>query len=173
MMEITQAELKEILHYDLETGVFRWRFASSNRVKPWSVAGTKGDTGYIKIHINKKLYRAHRLAWLYVKGEFPKEQIDHINGNRTDNFWQNLRETSSKQNQENLPLSKNNTSGYRGVAWSKTSKKWLAHVRHNSKKIHIGLYKTAEEAAIAAATKRAELFTHDYGRDQINFARVK
>lgn len=160
----TQAQIKEILHYDTETGVFRWRFARSN-VKPWSVAGCKKDSGYIDIKLNKNTYKAHRLAWVYMIGASPLNVIDHINGNKSDNKWSNLRETTNKQNLENQTLKKDNTSGFRGVSWSKKHNKWRAYVMNNYKYIHVGIFITPEEAAKAAATKRNELFTHDTGRD--------
>jgi hypothetical protein len=164
---ITQAELKELLHYDPETGIFRWRHArKNNQIKPWGVAGSITDWGYMQIEINNKGYKSHRLAWLYITGEWPEHEIDHHDGVPSNNAWKNLRLATRKQNQENLGLFRNNTSGYRGV--SKKNKKWQAYVSNNRKKIYLGYFDTAEEAAQAAAAKRAELFTHDTGRDQVN-----
>jgi hypothetical protein len=165
-MELTQEQLKEILHYDPETGIFRWRKSVASCVKPWDVAGTKGDKGYIKIHINKKLYRAHRLAWIYMIGEWPKYEIDHEDRVRSNNSWSNLRDATHKQNMENTSIAKNNTSGFRGVSWDKRKQKWNAYTKHNKKRIHIGYFDAVEDAGAAAAAKRAELFTHDTGRDQ-------
>lgn len=160
----TQAEIKQALYYDQITGVFRWRVLPSNRVKLWSVAGGKsGD--YILIGIKKGRYGAHRLAWLYMTGEWPENQIDHIDGNGLNNSFGNLRKATIKQNQENLALKKNNTSGFRGVSWIKNRKKWRAGIEHNGKSIYLGYFDTAQEAAEVASAKRAELFTHDSGRD--------
>jgi hypothetical protein len=166
-MEITQEKLKEILHYDPETGVFRWRKSVANIIKPLDVAGSC-LLGYIKITIKRKSHNAHRLAWLYVTGCWPKNQIDHINGIGNDNKFSNLREATHKQNSENRCLPSTNTSGFRGVSWDKDSNKWRAYVKHNGKMKHLGRFQTAEEAAKVAAAKRAELFTHDHGRDQVN-----
>jgi hypothetical protein len=163
---LTQEQLKEILHYDPETGIFRWRVSTAHRVKPWDVAGTKTDTGYILIGHKNISLKAHRLAWLYMTGEWPKHQIDHKDGSPSNNSWQNLRQATHKQNLENQPLRQDNTSGFRGVSWDKKKKKWEANLGHYRKKIFIGYFDTAEEAAQAAAAKRAELFTHDTGRDQ-------
>lgn len=163
----TQAEIKELLHYDPETGVFRWRYSVAIRVKPWDVAGTENSLGYVRIKICQKLYLAHRLAWVYMTGESPKDQIDHIDGVRSNNAWVNLREATRKQNMENTSLRKNNASGFRGAHWHKRDKKWFAQVRHNKKAIFLGYFATAEEAAQVAAAKRAELFTHDMGRDKV------
>jgi hypothetical protein len=164
---ITQAELKELLHYDPETGIFRWRVSTAPRVKPWDVAGSPSH-GYILIMAKGVRSPAHRIAWFYMTGEWPKHQIDHIDGVRSNNVWSNLRSATLKQNLENLSLAKNNTSGFRGVSWDKKEKKWRAYITHNKKRIHLGYFNTAEEAAQVAAVKRGELFTHDTGRDQVN-----
>jgi hypothetical protein len=118
--------------------------------------------------INDKSHQAHRLAWIYMTGHSPKNQIDHIDGVRFNNAWVNLREATNKQNQENRALSLTNVSGYRGVCWKKSLQKWSARVGHHGKRLHIGYFDTPEEAGKAAAAKRAELFTHYTGRDQVN-----
>jgi hypothetical protein len=166
-MGLTQDKLKELLHYDPETGIFRWRYSVANRVKPWDVAGTLVG-GYISISIKSVPHGAHRLAWLYMTGKLPLDKIDHINGDVLNNCWSNLRQATNKQNAENCALYQTNTSGFRGVSFDKTRGKWLASVTHYKKQICLGRFKTAEEAAQAAAAKRAELFTHDTGRDQVN-----
>lgn len=168
-MEITQQQLKEILHYDPETGIFRWRHERVNgQIKPWTIAGNIQTKGYVMLCINYIRHLGHRLAWLYMTGNWPTKGIDHIDGNRSNNKFTNLREATCKENCENRGLSKTNKSGFRGVNFHPTSKKWLARVGHNYKQVYIGLFDTAEEANIAAIAKRAELFTHDTGRDQLN-----
>lgn len=163
----TQAQLKEILHYDPETGVFRWRFARSN-LKPWSLAGSSSTHGYWRVRINNREYFAHRLAWVYMTGKQPLNEIDHINRIRSDNKFVNLREATRKQNMENQSLMKSNTSGSRGASWDKNLKKWKSQIMHNKKYIYLGIFDTVEEAAKAASTKRSELFTHDVGKDKAN-----
>ena len=165
---ITQDELKEVLHYDPETGIFRWRMPKSSRVKPWDVAGTKNGNGYICFKINGASLRGHRLAWLYMTGKWPENDVDHMDGNRSNNAWQNLRSATNKQNLENQGLRKNNTSRFRGVSWCKRHKKWVARVYHNYKQIYVGFFESAGEAGKAASAKRAELYTHDSRRDQVN-----
>jgi hypothetical protein len=137
------------------------------------VAGSINARGYWLIKIKRRTYAAHRLAWLYEKGTMPTNCLDHVNGVKTDNSFCNLREATRKQNQENLCIQKNNTSGFRGVTWDASRGKWMAHITHNSKQKTIGRYDTAEEAAKAAQTKRMDLFTHDYGRDAVRQAPPK
>jgi hypothetical protein len=168
-MEITQDKLKEILHYDPVTGIFRWRLvANINQVKPWDVAGSTSGQKYIEIMIYGKSYKAHRLAWLYITGAWPVLHIDHIDGIRSNNSWANLREATMKQNMENKKRNRNNTSGHSGVSWHKTSKKWLARLGHNQNRIFLGYFESFEDAVQANIAKRAELHTHYTGRDQVN-----
>lgn len=156
---ITQEQLKEILRYDPESGNLYW-INPVGKKKPlgYGIAGGLNDNGYIKIGINYRMYRAHRLAWLYMTGEWPKDQVDHINGIRTDNRWLNLREASSSMNNQNKrgPQS-NNKSGYLGVSWSKHSKKWVAFIKSNGRQRSLGLFETPELAYEAyLCAKRSE-----------------
>lgn len=144
---ITQEELKEILYYDSETGLFtRKTSVASNKIKIGSIAGCKNNIGYIQIHINYELYLAHRLAWLYKTGNWPKNDIDHINGIRNDNRFCNLREATRSQNRQNSLLSSKNTSGITGVCWYKNSKKFAARISINGKTKTIGFFKELEDA---------------------------
>jgi len=155
---ITQAELKEVLEYNPDTGLFTRIKATSPTAKIGDVAGHKHYTGYIKIKIKYKIYRAHRLAYLYMTGNFPKNSIDHINHIKDDNRWINLRDATQSQNQSNIKKLKNNTSGYKGVTWNKRYKKWCARIMYMNKRMHIGLYTTPQEAAEAYKKKSIELF---------------
>ena len=98
---LTINRLKEVLRYDAETGLFTWIVRTSNRVKIGSVAGTL-VCGYLSIHIDGERFQAHRLAWFYMKGNWPYAQLDHRNGVRSDNRWNNLREAPGSLNHENL-----------------------------------------------------------------------
>ena len=89
---LTQSELKSLLHYDPETGLFTWIAPLSNRVQVGDVCSTVAPIGYILIGVRGQKLYAHRLAWLYMTGEWPENQIDHINCVKTDNRWANLRE---------------------------------------------------------------------------------
>lgn len=171
-----QKQLKSLVWYDKETGIFRWRKAmAKGRIKPWTVAGCtrkekKHNLEYTVIKIDGKMYMAHRLAFLYVDGLDVRGNWlpDHIDGNGTNNAWSNLRVSNSKLNNENKRMLRNNTSGYMGVSWSKTHNHWVARIKHCGKQIYLGSFKTAEEASLAHETKRQELFKHNEGRHLIN-----
>jgi len=145
---ITQEELKRHLDYDPLTGIFTRKISNSPNTKIGDVAGTK-HKGYIEIKINKKQYSAHRLAWLYVYGYFPENEIDHIDNNpkhRHHNWISNLREASSQCQQRNQRNQRNNISGVKGINWHKKSNRWTVQMCINYKKIYLGIYKDFDEA---------------------------
>lgn len=149
MTKITQEELKSWLRYDPETGSFFWLKANSNRATVGGKAGTCKD-GYTVITINRKQYRAHHLAWLYVYGEYPSLfYIDHINGSRSDNRIQNLRLATHGENLMNRGPQRKNTTGYKGIWWDKNKQLWAAMIGFNNQKKALGRYETAEDAARA------------------------
>ena len=152
--ELTVEYLRSILHYSPETGIFTRKVGTSNRVKVGDVAGCPRGDGYLQIKVQSRKYKAHRLAWLYVYGVWPEDQLDHVNRVRTDNRIANLRAVTNKQNQQNASKRSDNTSGHTGVRWHRWASKWLAHIRHNQKLIHLGCFATIEEAV--AARKAAE-----------------
>lgn len=153
---VTQDELKEILDYDPETGIFRWK-SPRQKIKVGDVAGTLNHNGYRFIKINGKLYLEHRLAWLYVYGEWPKDMIDHVNGTRDDNRIENLREATRSENKWNQTKPITNTSGYKGACWHKASQKWDARIAINNKRKHLGLFDSPEEAYEAYCKAAKEL----------------
>jgi len=141
---ITQKHLKKVLSYNSDTGVFTWLVSNSPRVKVGSRAGHINSLGYTIIGINNKLYNAHRIAWLYEYGEFPQKHIDHINGDRSDNSIDNLRDVSQHSNSKNGRISKNNTSGHNGVY--KQLNSYIAKIKVLGKSLHIGSFKDKEDA---------------------------
>lgn len=154
---ITQEELKEHLHYDPETGVFTWLKPTSNRVKKGSIARNKDKAGYRIISIKCQQYKAHRLAWLYVYGEFPAGILDHINRVKSDNRISNLREASKAENAVNTGIRKNNTTGYTGVRRNMGCRTFSAYVCLNYKNIYLGSFATAEEASLAYQKATSDL----------------
>ena len=143
---LTQAELKSYLHYNPETGIFTWLHTRSNRALKGNSAGTISHRGYIHISINGKAYQAHRLAWLYVYGEFPKNDIDHINMVKDDNRIANLRNVSRAENSRNRKISTKNSSGFPGVSFSKIKNRFIAKISIENKLKYLGSAKSAEEA---------------------------
>ena len=154
---ISQTELKKWLCYSPLAGVFEWR-RSGRGIRAGSLAGAVcKDTSYIQVNLRGKQYRAHHLAWLYMTGKWPECDIDHRDGDRTNNAFSNLREATKSQNQWNAKLSKTSTSGVKGVNFDRPTGKWRATVGIDDKKVHVGLFKTKEEAEEAVKLKRAEL----------------
>jgi hypothetical protein len=145
MSDLTQARLKELLHYDADTGVFTWIKSGIGRSSSL-IAGGLQKTGSRHIKINNKSYQAHRLAWLYIEGEFSSKMIDHINGIRDDNRWINLRTATRQENCYNRGKQLNNKSGYKGVSWNNSRSKWVAQIVINGKKKHLGLFIAKEQA---------------------------
>ena len=146
---LSQDRLKELLEYDANTGDFVWLKSTSRRVKVGEKACKSNIRGYFYISIDKKRYGAHRLAWLYEYGSFPKHNIDHIDGNPSNNKISNLREATQEQNLFNTKRFKTNTSGYKGVHFHKGTGKWRAVASVNNYPKHIGLFQTAEDASVA------------------------
>lgn len=153
---ITAEHLRERLSYDSVTGVFRW-LRPRKRVKPGAVAGAKQSKGYLRINIDGRSYLCHRLAWLHHYGKWPKWQIDHINGVKTDNRIENLRETDPTRNSWNVRR-RRGKSRYNGVV--RVRGKWVAHIRHFGKVLHIGTFASEMEAASAFDQRARELRGH-------------
>lgn len=136
--KLTQKRLKELLHYYPETGIFTLKIGIPGR-SAGSVSGTKNG-GYIQIKIDGIIYRAHRLAWLYIHGYFPENQIDHINRIKDDNRIVNLREVSLSCNNRNKGVKSNNKTGVTGVSLNKQNGKWYSKISVNKKCINLGCY---------------------------------
>lgn len=156
---ITQAELKELLDYDPETGIFKWKVDRPYVVKAGDIAGSINGKGYVTIQIRPKTYQAHRLAWLYMTGKWPEAHMDHVNGNRADNGWLNLRQATPAENMQNKCVYANNKSGYPGVSYRDDMKKFEAYIRVAGKHRRIGWYRTFEEACEARDEAKATLHT--------------
>lgn len=144
---ITQAELKSLITYNPQTGHLTWKYNRNWRSKAGDIAGHINKvSGYAELVINKKLYLCHRLAFLYMTGRWPKAEIDHINNIRYDNRWNNLREATVSQNRCNTRLSRNNSSGFKGVYFNKRQNDWYGQVRKDGKCYYTSGHPTAEAA---------------------------
>lgn len=143
---VTLKRLKELLSYDKETGVFHWKVLKGH-ILAGAVAGNiRKDNGRIIIGIDNTQYRAHRLAWLYHFGSWPKKDIDHINGKPFDNRICNLREATDAQNLANMKKPRTNKSGRKGVSWHKGGRKWQVHIMAYDVNYYLGLFEDLEEA---------------------------
>jgi len=147
-MKLTQEKLKELLGYSPETGVFTWNVFKRN-VKSGDVAGTVHPHGYTYIGVNGKRYKASRLAWLYMEGYYPENYIDHIDRDRGNDKWANLRHVSQSCNLRNASMKSTNKSGVTGVNWDKNKNSWHAQITVNYKNLWIGRFKEKIDAVKA------------------------
>jgi hypothetical protein len=160
---LTAERLRETLHYDPETGAFTHRHSRTRGRRPvvaGDVAGCLLNTGYRSIRVDGKAYLAHRLAWLYVYGEWPNLQIDHINGNRSDNKLKNLRQVSNAINSQNIRVAregKKYASPLGACYQPRYKRKWLAKIRVDGSLVIVGRYETAEEAHAAYVKAKRQL----------------
>lgn len=163
-VELTAEYLREILDYDPETGAFTWKLRA-DATPQWNgkyagkPAGSHDtSTGYHQLSINGIFRYAHRAAWLYTFGEWPAQQIDHINGVGSDNRISNLRLASHTENMRNTRKRADNTSGFKGVSHAKHAKRWRAKIQSHQKQRYLGCFDTPEEAHAAYCKAAAELY---------------
>ena len=150
-MPLTQDRLISLLRYDEERGLFFWR-KSKGRAREGAQAGAVDTYGYVVVRVDGILYKAHRLAWLYVHGRWPDGLLDHINRNKSDNRITNLREASQSENMHNANWK--SKSGVPGVRWRGERNRWVAQIRVGYVTHVLGSFKTKEEAI--ATRKQAE-----------------
>lgn len=171
MSELTQERLKELLHYDLETGIFIWKKRPGliGKQKTFNVrfigkeAGVNLNTGYLRIMVYGKCYQAHILAWFYVYGVWPKSQIDHKDNVRHHNWISNLREATNLENAQNTikARSNNKSTGLLGAYFYKPYGKFVSRITLNGKQKHLGYFDTPEKAHQAYIKAKREL--HPFG----------
>ena len=150
------------MSYDELTGVFVW-LSGHKRGK---VAGSKHNAGYISICINRRIYLAHRLAWLYVTGTWPVNDIDHVDGVRDNNIFSNLRDVTKSQNMKNSSLSSSSTSGVTGVSLRSDTLKWRAHIKTNGKQTSLGTFNVFWDAVCARKSAEVCLDFHpNHGKE--------
>ncbi|WP_241331148.1 HNH endonuclease [Burkholderia cenocepacia] len=142
---LTHERLMQLIHYDSKTGCFT-RLTGAGATRRDSTAGYAAPHGYLRISVDGFIFRAHRLAWFWVHGKWPKEFLDHINNDRTDNRICNLREVGHAENQWNKSLNRNNSVGLKGAHYHSASGKWASHIRCRGKRKRLGLFESAEEA---------------------------
>jgi hypothetical protein len=153
---LTYQRLRELLDYEPQTGKFFWKVRTARCVKIGSLAGAIERNGYRRIDLLNKHYLAHRLAWLYVNGEWPLGDLDHVNGNKDDNRVANLRPATVSQNAMNKKMPATNKTGFKGVC--QVGKKFQAGIKRNGKSTHLGWHDTPEAAHAAYVEKANEIF---------------
>lgn len=154
---ITHDEVRQLFEYDNATGNLIWKIDVKPRAKAGAVAGFISNDNYRRIGYRGRIYLGHRLVWFYCTGEWPAEFLDHIDGDRSNNRIENLRNASRTDNNRNVALQKNNRSGFKGVSYMKRDGVWVAQITHNKKNYFLGRYKLPEEAYAAYCTAAKEL----------------
>ncbi|MBW8464853.1 HNH endonuclease [Acidovorax sp.] len=156
----TLERVMELLSYSADTGVFTW-LIDKGSARAGSAAGAVNGPGYLVIRIDGLLCLGHRLAWLYVFGAWPDGDLDHVNQIKTDNRIANLRVATRSQNEQNKSQRADNSSGYRGVCWSKKECRWKARIQLDGKCHSLGLFDTPEAAYAVYLEAAAKLHTHN------------
>lgn len=164
---LTQEQLMRVVTYCPDTGVMtrikKIHPKTQREYECSSPVKGKNNRGYFWLNLFGRMYLVHRLAFLYMTGKHPENEIDHVNGDRSDNRWGNLRECSSEENSRNQGVRKDSTSGVRGVTYNtcktwRTTKRWTARISHKGQRILLGNFSSFDDAV--AARKRAEI---EYG----------
>lgn len=183
-MDVAVTDPKEWITYDPKTGKFVYKTATPEmfgagkrhmsaevRARIWNTknagreAGAICSQGYVTMSVGAKTYKAHRLAFLLMTGEMPKSQVDHINGDRADNRWENLRDVPKLLNALNQKRHSTNKSGVTGVRFAAHINKWMAYIGHDNRMHHLGVFDTLEEAAEARWKAEEQLGFHEnHGR---------
>lgn len=147
MAIISHKELKALLFYDQNTGIFQWRVGRGSNIKAWQIAGCP-QGGYIGITVKRKLYMAHRLAIYYMTGTMPPKDmcVHHKDYNKVNNKFSNLAVVTKSYNNWDRPISRGNSSGYVGVCYRKATSKWCAYMTYNKSRKNLGCFKDKEDA---------------------------
>jgi hypothetical protein len=166
---LTQEIVQELLDYDPLTGVLTWKerdchwFKSDRDCRGWNIrfsgkpAFTAVETsGYFRGRILGKCYKAARIIWLWMTGNFPVEEIGHKDHDRLNNKWENLQDASPQENRKNQIRYITNSSGRTGVLWHKRDRKWCAQIRVGGRNHHLGYYADYDEACAARAAAELE-----------------
>jgi hypothetical protein len=168
MLMIDQDYIRHIATYDPETGEFvriKKKSWTGNWYNCHSVPKSITEYGYFQMNVNGRPYVIHRLIWLWMTGEWP-DDIDHIDGDRQNNKWKNLRSISRQENLKNMGIKSTNTSGVTGVSFNNQSKKWQAYIHSEKRKRkHLGYFESIEDAITARLKAEKKYGYHEnHGR---------
>lgn len=155
---LTAKRLREVLSYDRKTGIFTWIVVPGKRSDLKGKRAGSPSHGYTTIRIDYRIYRANRLAWLYVHAAWPPRNLDHENRKRGDDRFENLRLATHQQNIRNGSLRRNSTSGEIGISWCKQQRQWRAHITVDAKMIHLGRFDTKGDAVSARRVAALKMF---------------
>lgn len=162
---ITQKQLKDLLHYNPDTGIFIWMKRPSKKIMVGEIAGAKSDRGRMNLSIAKTKYKLHRLAWLYMTGSYPDGEIDHIDQDASNNRFSNLRDVSHQENSRNMRLHRDNTSGVSGACWNKEKRGWDVEIGAKENRTRGGRFKNFDEAVAKRKSLEIEFRYHaNHGR---------
>lgn len=159
---LTAKRLRELLHYDPVTGVFTWRVDRRGGVKAGDSAGCPNGDGYVHIGIEGRKHKAHRLAFFYMKGRWPRDDVDHVDRDRANNRWSNIRPATGSQNSANAKMPSTNRCGVKGVS-AMPNGRYRAQIEHEGRHISLGCYSTIDDARAAYAAGAARIFK-DFAR---------
>lgn len=160
----SQSEVRELFCYSPSSGFIYWR-SSRNSKKAGEIAGRIDSNGYAKVYYRRCSLPVHRLIWLYMTGEMGSFEIDHINGIKSDNRWENLRAVTRSENMKNTSLRSDNKSGYPGVSWNTKDKRWIARICVGGARKSLGSFKSVEDAIAAKKVVEANYGYHkNHGR---------
>lgn len=158
-IDIPIERCRELFAYDKNTGVVIRRVRTARHVQIGDVVGSNNGHGYLVVKIDGKLYRLHRIIYAMMTGKQPL-YIDHINHDKSDNRWENLRSVTASENSQNRSMSSNNTSGFKGVLWSKRHEKWIAQIDSDGKHKNLGYFTDIRDAIAARAEAVKEFGYH-------------
>lgn len=165
MAKLAATRVRELLTYDPLTGIFRWRAWRAGRAKAGTIAGSLDSSGYRQIRVDGRLYLAHRLAWLYVHGRFPRGDLDHWDLDRDNNALENLRPCNQSENNANTRVRSDNVLGRKGVTYDSDRKRYRARIRKRGRIYHLGWFTKIEDAAAAYAVA-ANLYYRKFARSR-------
>lgn len=159
---ITYDIAKALFNYDEDTGLLTWKFSSA-QIKEGAEVGTDtytpvSLTRYRGVKLFGLGYKVHRIIWLMQTGDWPKGDVDHIDGNGLNNKWDNLRDVTHSQNLMNAAVRSDSTTGYKGVSYDKSRERWYAYINIDGKRKMLGRHKTLQEAVQARQDAESQLF---------------
>lgn len=156
-MKPTQKEVIDLFDFDVTSGIFTRKTSVAKNTKAGDTVGWLNGCGYLNVRINRKVYKVHQIVWLYVTGNWPNGVIDHINRIKTDNRFENLRDTTITVNNLNRDVRKDSKTGIPNVTWRERDKCFYASCRRNGKLNYIGKFQTVEDASFAVDKFKAEI----------------